>query len=119
MRRMSHELAWKRDHWRFGSGVGFALSVFPSIAFTRGMLAAALSLQTNNTDSNDARGIGQVVRSGRYREVAVKSIESCRIRALLSAWGQLVAIRTTLYNQIRGIRKTFGVVLAPGKGGTF
>src|SRR4051812_29616955 len=111
-------LVWKRDHWRFGCGVGFARSVFLSIAFTR-HVAAALSLQANKTDANDARGIAQVVRSGWYREVAVKSVESCRIRALLSARGQLVAIRTTLYNQIRGLLKSFGVVLAAGKGGRF
>jgi transposase len=28
-------------------------------------------------------------------------------------------MRTTLYNQIRGLMKTFGMVLAPGKGGAF
>ncbi len=28
-------------------------------------------------------------------------------------------MRTTLYNQIRGLVKTFGIVLAPGKCGTF
>ncbi|UWU68007.1 transposase [Bradyrhizobium sp. NC92] len=81
-------------------------------------VAAALSLQVNKTDVNDAFGIAQVVRSGWYRPVAIKSLQSCRIRALLSARGELVAIRTTLYNQIRGL-KTFGVVLAAGKGGTF
>lgn len=82
-------------------------------------VAAALSLQVNKTDTNDAHGIAQVVRSGWYREVGVKSLESCRIRALLSARSQLVSMRTTLYNQIRGLLKTFGVVLSPGKGGTF
>jgi transposase len=82
-------------------------------------VAAALSLQVNKTDANDAHGIAQVVRSGWYRAVAVKSLQSCRVRALLSARGELVAIRTTLYNQIRGLLKTFGVVLAPGKDGTF
>ena len=82
-------------------------------------VAAALSLQMNKTDANDARGIAQVVRSGWYREVGVKSIESCRIRALLSARGQLVSVRTTLYNQIRGLLKTFGVILGAGKGQTF
>jgi len=82
-------------------------------------IAAALSLQTNKTDTNDAFGIAQVVRSGWYRPVAVKSLESCRVRALLSARAELVAIRTTLYNQIRGLLKTFGIVLPPGKGGTF
>ena len=59
-------------------------------------IAAALSLQTNKTDTNDAFGIAQVVRSGWYRPVAVKSLESCRVRALLSARAELVAIRTTL-----------------------
>ncbi|WP_439099854.1 IS110 family transposase [Bradyrhizobium yuanmingense] len=82
-------------------------------------VAAALSLQVNKTDVNDAFGIAQVVRSGWYRPVAIKSLQSCRIRALLSARSELVAIRTTLYNQVRGLLKTFGVVLAAGKGGTF
>jgi hypothetical protein len=38
-----------------------------------------------------------------YREVAVKSVESWRIRALLSARGQFVAIRPTLAIQILGL----------------
>lgn len=82
-------------------------------------VAAALSLQVNKTDANDAFGIAQVVRSGWYRPLSMKGLGSCRIRALLSARGQLVAVRTTLYNQIRGLLKTFGVVLGPGKDGTF
>jgi transposase len=82
-------------------------------------VAAALSLQVNKTDANDAHGIAQVVRAGWYRAVAVKSLQSCRVRAVLSARGQLVSMRTGLYNQIRGLFKTFGVVLAPGKGATF
>ena len=82
-------------------------------------VAAALSLQVNKTDANDAHGIAQVVRSGWYRPVVVKSLQSCRVRAVLSARNQLVAMRTSLYNQIRGLLKTFGVVLAPGKGATF
>jgi transposase len=82
-------------------------------------VAAALSLQVNKTDANDAHGILQVVRSGWYRPVVVKSMQSCRVRAVLSARNQLVTMRTSLYNQIRGLLKTFGVVLAPGKGATF
>ncbi|WFU14578.1 transposase [Bradyrhizobium sp. CB3481] len=79
-------------------------------------VAAAFSLQVNKTDVNDAFGIAQVVRSGWYRPVAIKSLQSCRVRALLSARSELVTIRTTLYNQVRGLLKTFGVVLAAGKG---
>lgn len=82
-------------------------------------IAAALSLQVNKTDANDAHGIAQVVRSGWYRAVGVKSLQSCRVRALLSARGQLVAMRTSLSNQVRGLLKSFGVVLGPGKGGSF
>ena len=82
-------------------------------------VSAVLSLQVNKTDVNDAHGIAQLVRSGWYRDVAVKSIQSCRVRALLSARSQLVSMRTSLSNQIRGLLKTFGVVLGPGKGGSF
>jgi len=82
-------------------------------------VAAALALQVNKTDTNDAHGIAQVVRSGWYRPVAIKSMQSCRVRAILAARRQLVEVRTGLYNQIRGLLKTFGVVLGPGTGGTF
>jgi transposase len=82
-------------------------------------VAAAMSLRVNKTDTNDALGIAQVVRSGWYRPVAVKSMHSCRVRAILAARRQLVQVRTGLYNQIRGLLKTFGVVLGPGTGGTF
>jgi transposase len=76
-------------------------------------------MQLNKTDPNDAFGLAQIVRCGWYREVEVKSMESHRIRLLLSARNRLVGMRTGLYNQIRGLVKTFGVVLPPGKGGTF
>jgi transposase len=64
-------------------------------------VAAALSLQVNKTDANEAHGIAPVVRSGWYRAVGVKSLQSCRVWALLSVHGQLLAIRTGVYNQIR------------------
>ena len=37
---------------------------------------AALSMQINKSDANDADGLAQIVRTGWYREVEVKSIES-------------------------------------------
>lgn len=80
---------------------------------------AALMMQLNKTDPNDAYGLAQIVRCGWYREVEVKSMESHRVRLLLTARSRFVSMRTTLYNQVRGLMKTFGVVLAPGKGGTF
>ena len=76
---------------------------------------AALSLQLNKTDTNDAHGLAQLVRSGWYREVAVKSLESHRLRAALTARARLVTVRTALYNQLRGTLNTFGVLLKPGR----
>jgi transposase len=80
---------------------------------------AALSLQSQKTDRNDAHGLAQIVRTGWYREVQMRSLASHELRMMLIAHKRLVSMRTTLYNQIRGLLKTFGVVLSPGKGGTF
>ena len=69
--------------------------------------------------SNDARGIAQLTRSGWYRAVEVKSIASHEVRLLLGARSRLVSMRTGLYNQIRGVLKTFGVVLPAGTRSAF
>ena len=42
-------------------------------------------MQINKTDQNDAEGLAQIVRTGWYRSVHVKSFESHRARALLGA----------------------------------
>ena len=36
----------------------------------------ALSMQLNKTDANDAHGLAQVVRTGWFREVAIKSMDA-------------------------------------------
>lgn len=88
----------------------------PVVGLPARQAKAALMMQLNKTDPNDAHGLAQIVRCGWYREVEVKSMESHRVRLLLTARRRLVSIRTTLYNQIRGLVKGFGLVLAPGKG---
>jgi transposase len=77
---------------------------------------AALSMQVNKTDRNDAFGLAQIMRTGWYREVGVKSLDNHKIRALLGARAQLVGIRTDLRNQIRGLLKVFGIVLERNTG---
>src|SRR5216684_8063326 len=44
---------------------------------------AALSLKVNKTDANDAFGLAQIVRTGWYREVAVKSMDAHTLKMLL------------------------------------
>ncbi len=73
---------------------------------------AALKMQLNKTDQNDAEGLAQVMRTGWYRSVHVKSLDAHRARALLGARAQLVGMTTRLSNHIRGVLKTFG--LLPG-----
>jgi transposase len=71
---------------------------------------AALKMQINKTDQNDAEGLAQIMRTGWYRSVHVKSFDSHRARAMLGARTQLVGMTTRLSNQIRGILKTFGML---------
>lgn len=73
---------------------------------------AALQMQINKTDQNDAEGLAQIMRTGWYRAVHVKSYESHRARSLLGARAQLVGMTTRLSNHIRGVLKVFG--LLPG-----
>ena len=80
---------------------------------------AALKMQINKTDSNDAHGLAQIVRTGWYREVAVKGWEAHCIRALIGARAQLVDMQRTLANQIRGTLKTFGLLIGSAFGSRF
>jgi transposase len=73
---------------------------------------AALKMQINKNNQNDAAGLAQIVRTGWYRSVHVKSFSSHRARAILGARPQLVGMTTRLSNHIRGVLKTFG--LLPG-----
>ena len=73
---------------------------------------AALSAMRNKTDKNDARGIAQVLRSGWYSRVHVKSIASHYTRALLTSRKVMQRKYLDLENEIRGLLKVFGVKLA-------
>jgi transposase len=73
---------------------------------------AALSMQVNKNDRNDAEGIAHIMRTGWYRPVHVKSFDAHRVRALLGARLQLVGMVTRISNHVRGVLKTFG--LLPG-----
>lgn len=91
----------------------------PTVCLDARHAKAALSLQINKTDANDALGLAQIVRTGWYREVAVKSMDAHTLRMLLVARAQLVSQRQTIANTIRGLLKTFGLVIARGSGGLF
>lgn len=74
-------------------------------------MAAALSARINKNDRNDARGIAQMMRAGLYREVQVKSDESCQLKVLLGSRRQLVRNRQQLMGTVRGLLKIYGIKL--------
>jgi transposase len=78
---------------------------------------AALSMMPNKTDRHDAAGLAQIVRTGWYKEVRIKSHGAYVVRALLAARQALVLIRGRLENEIRGLLKTFGVMFGKKVGG--
>ena len=80
---------------------------------------AALDMAPNKTDANDADGLAQIAEVGFYREVRVKGYAPMLARALVGARGQLLRISIQLSNQIRGIMKTFGLVVPKGAGRVF
>jgi len=80
---------------------------------------AALSMQINKSDRNDAVGLARIMQTGWYRQVRVKSVACHEIRAVLNSRAQLVKIKRDLENQIRGLLKNLGLVIGKAKGSVF
>lgn len=77
----------------------------------------ALMAQPVKTDRADALALAQMLQSGWYTEVFLKSEESHRIKALLTARDQLVRNKRKMFGQIRRMLRPFGIRL-PGHQGT-
>lgn len=101
-------------HWH-----ALKASGLPVICIDARHAKAVLSMQINKTDRNDAYGLAQIMRTGWYREVGVKSLDGHKVRAILGARAQLVGMRTDLRNQIRGLLKIFGIILERHGGKSF
>ena len=78
---------------------------------------AALKVRPNKTDRNDAAGLAQIVRTGWFKQVQIKTRASYEVRSLLTARDALVHIRVKLENEIRGLLRTFGVLFGKAVGG--
>jgi len=76
---------------------------------------AALKMQINKSDRNDAIGIARIMQCGWYREVRVKGLDSHAIKALLVSRALLVKIKRDLENQIRGLLKNLGLDIGRAK----
>jgi transposase len=76
----------------------------PAICIETRQANAAMRTMPNKTDRNDARALAQIMRTGWYRQVLVKS-RQCRLWRSL-----LVALRTVL-NEMRSIENVVRAVL--------
>jgi len=92
---------------------GLQASGYEVICLEARQVNSALSAMRNKTDKNDARGIAQILRTGWYSRVHVKSFESHLVRALLTSRTAVLKKCVDLENEIRGLIRLIGVKL-PG-----
>ena len=69
------------------------------------------------SDKADAYALAEMLRTGWYGAVYVKSEDSHRLKAMLGARDQLVRAKRALGNQVRGLLRPFGIRL-PSRQGT-
>ena len=91
---------------------GLQAAGFEVICLEARQVNAALAAMRNKTDRNDARGIAQILRTGWYSRVHVKSLASHQIRALLSSRKAILKKCVDLENELRGLLRVFGIRLA-------
>jgi len=88
---------------------GLTEAGLPAICIEARQAKAAMGAMPNKTDRNDARGIAQIMRTGWYRAVHVKS-PACRSwRALLTARRLVLNKRRDVENGIRALLREVGL----------
>jgi len=80
---------------------------------------AALKMQINKSDRNDAIGIARIKQCGWFKEVHVKGLDSHAIKALLASRALLVKVKRDLENHIRGLLKNLGRLIGRAKFNVF
>jgi transposase len=88
--------AWLHD--------GLRAAGFPAICIETRQANAAMKTMPNKTDRNDARALAQIMRTGWFRQVHVKS-RQCRL------WRSLLVARRTVLNEMRSIENVVRAIL--------
>ena len=79
----------------------------PAICLETRNVRAAMAAQRTKTDQTDAQALAQIVRTGWYREVHIKSENSYRLRLLLTLRRNLKRKFLDIENSIRHSLKAF------------
>ena len=88
------------------AGMGFAM-----VCMDARRAADAIKSRRIKSDKADAWALAEMLRTGWFTAVHVKSAESHKIKTLLGARDQLVRVKRSLGNQVRGLLRPFGVRL--------
>jgi transposase len=88
--------AWLHDELRAAD--------LPAVCIETRQANAAMKTMPNKTDRNDARALAQIMRTGWFRQVHVKS-RPCRL------WRSLLVARRTVLNEMRAIENVVRAVL--------
>ncbi len=88
--------AWLHDELRSAG--------LPATCIETRQANAAMKTMPNKTDRNDARALAQIMRTGWYRQVHVKS-RQCRL------WRSLLVARRTVLNEMRSIENVVRAIL--------
>ncbi len=94
------------SQWLHG---GLVAAGLPVVLLETRQLRAATRTMPVKTDRTDARAIAQMVRTGWFRPVHVKSLLSQELRVLLTARKLLVTKLRDIDNGIRGLLRGFGL----------
>lgn len=88
---------------------GLQAAGFEVICLEARQVSVTLAAMRNKTDRNDARGLAQILRTGWYSRVHVKSLHSHQVRALLASRKAILKKCVDLENELRGLLKVFGI----------
>ncbi|MGJ8531698.1 MAG: IS110 family transposase [Alphaproteobacteria bacterium] len=90
---------------------GLQAEGFEVVCMEARQVNAAISAMRNKTDKTDAKGIAQILRTGWFSPVHMKSRKAHGTRALLSTRKALLKKTMDLANEVRGLLKIFGIRL--------
>ncbi len=90
---------------------GLGVLGFPVVCIDARRAADAVNSRRLNSDKANAFALAEMLRTGWYSAVHVKSEESHRLKALLGARDQLVRAKRALGKQVRGLLRPFGIRL--------
>jgi transposase len=91
----------------------------PAICIDARHAKKGLDMACNKTDANDADGLAHLAEAGFYKEVRVKGYDSMLVRTLVAARTQILNIQVQVANQVRGLMKTFGLIVPKSSGRVF